>query len=571
MKKALMLLLLCGLSAIFGSSAWGQDFGLEPLAISNGRITFQGPDGTIRAVRVEEIGALQLTENQGLALSDRGSSPLRKAHAGRLDLAPITSLFSGTAESYKILSRAPLTELVAGIDLDSDSRREILIQQKDGAYVQPAQIFESAADDTFAITFDSATYEIWGLGGTGDADSDGLEEIISLGFDHGPWRPIIKVYEQSDPYTYPTALVEEIVGHHIYYASPPENAAIDDLDGDGIREIIMAETDPGYLSVYECRGDDTYEEVFLAEFYEYLLQYMVITPDLNGNGFKEALIGGVPYLALYETLGDDSYAPIWYAEADRNIDNMAYVGDSDGDGHKEFLVASMDAVFPGTYMHCTLYEYNGAGSFNVTWEISMVADPFSDSISVEAVDLDGDGRRELICNYRDGAAYIVDIYKAMGDDQYESIFSSAGETGEGLGLGGPIGVGDFDRDNKIELVLNESIGMDELATAVYETATEITDHTLHLSAMYHGSKMILDFTIAAPEPNPVFWYTGLLALSQPARALIPISVQTIQPISPCIDYPLSFPFPQIGWVVILSALITEHGVQAIDYQLVDTG
>lgn len=571
MKKSLALLLFAGLTTLFCSSAWSQALDLQPLVTSNGKIYFHGSDGTIRTVREAAPGALQLITSQGPALLDLGPSPLRPAYAGRLVLEPVTALFSGTSESYRITSRAPLTGLVPGIDLDFDSRREILIQQKDGIYVQPAQIFESTADDTFAIAFDSSTYEIWGISCTGDADSDGLKEIISLQFDHGPWRPIVEVHEQPNPYSYPTSMAAEIVGHSVHYASPPVDSAIDDLDGDGIREIIVAETEPGYLSIYECTGDDTYEEVYLAQFSDYLLQRMIITPDLNGDGLKEALIGGVPYLALYQATGNDCFAPIWYVEPDRNINSLAYVGDSDGDGYKEFLVGSMDTVIPGTYLHCTLYEHDGAGGFNVSWEITMPPYTLYDTVSVESIDLDGDGRRELICNYPDGPAYVVDVYQAVGDNLYNLAFSSAGETGDGLGLGGSIGVGDFDRDNKIELVFNESLGGDEIATVVYETQAAITDHVLHLTALYRSQKMTLSFTIGAPEPSPVIWYTGLMILSDSARALIPISVTMLESISSCIDTSLSFPLPPLGWVVVLSALITDHGLQVLDYQVVNTG
>lgn len=572
MKKSLVLLVACILTVVSGSVAWGLDHGIEPLAVSNGRTILQGPDGSIRAVRWEAGASLHSTIPQlHPPLHRESPGPLPAGPDGPL-LVPITWLFSGAAESHKMVSRAPLTGLAPGIDIDSDSRREIIVKPKITYTGYPAQVYESTADDTFTLAFDySSLSEIRGPCGTGDADSDGLEEIISLDFDHDPWRPIVNIYEQSNPYAYPTSVTTRIVGHHIYYASPPENAYIDDLDYDGAREIILAETDPGYFSVYECRGDDTYEEVFVMEFYDYLLQHMIVTQDLTGNGLREALVGGVPYLALYEAVGDDSYAPIWYASPDRNISGMAYVGDSDGDGRKEFLVASIDSVIPGTYMHCTLYEYDGAGGFDVTWEISMIANPFDDSTAVEAVDLDGDGRRELICNYREGSAYFLDIYKAVGDDTYESVFSSSGEAGAGLGLGGPIGVGDFDRDSKVEIGLNESLGGENLATAVYETSSAITDPVLHLTALYQSSRMTLSFTIGAPEPDPVTWYTGLLLVSLPGSPFFPISIQSLDPLSPCVDTSVAFPLPSLGWVVAVSALITDQGVQALDYYVVDTG
>lgn len=243
---------------------------------------------------------------------------------------------------------------------------------------------------------------------------------------------------------------------------------------------------------------------FMEPWLPFILQSMTITMDLDNNGWKEVIVAGPHYILMYEAWADDSYRLIWWAESVWNIFHLAYVGDSDGDGLKEFLVGSFDIQTPG-YEHCTLYEYTGTGGFDITWEVSYPYNSFSDDgPSVDAADLDGDGLSELICGCK-----VDDVY------------------------------------------------------------------VLNLIAGYKQSRLCLDFTLGVPWREPdqgdIRWFTALLVQIGPSWQWIPITSTILEPILPSKDFPLAFPFPRMGWIGIYSALISDSGVEASAFDVVNTG
>ena len=146
-----------------------------------------------------------------------------------------------------------------------------------------------------------------------------------------------------------------------------------------------------------------------------------------------------------------------------------------------------------------------------------------------------------------------------------------------MGLNGPVGVGDFDRDNKIELVLSEARGEGEenIVIAVYEIEQAITSHVLNLTAGYKQSRLCLDFTLGVPGREPdqgdIRWFTALLVQIGPSWQWIPLTSTILEPILPSKDFPLAFPFPRMGWIGIYSALISDSGVEASAFDVVNTG
>jgi PKD repeat protein len=385
-------------------------------------------------------------------------------------LVPISRLRE--FEASDVLTRIP------PLDLDADGRSEVFITPRDRYIGMPAEIWEH--DDGDAPFVLARAYEYPSFVGSpravGDLDGDGILEVATAAFIDPPWGAAVFVWKQSPPPGFELTQLFRILGHREYYASPPVDLAIDDLDGDHLREVIFGETAPGTLSIHEHKGEsEGVQEVFVHTF-KMLLQSMIVVNDLDDDGRREVLVGGVPDsdsrhtgLVLYEADGDDRYRKIWDAgPLDRNIVGFADAGDSDGDGRREFLVGSINVYLTNFRGNCTLYEYDGAGGFRVAWEASSPMVSIFDYLSVASYDLDGDGRRELLCSHRSGPGFLLDVYKSTGDDAYQLLYSSAGEGGQGLGMGNPIGFGDFDRDGRPELVLSAQEGV-PIVTKVYET------------------------------------------------------------------------------------------------------
>ena len=91
------------------------------------------------------------------------------------------------------------------------------------------------------------------------------------------------------------------------------------------------------------------------------------------------------------------------------------------------------------------------------------------------------------------------------------------------------------------------------------------EFTLELAASYAESTLNLDFTLGTTEP--VTW-ANYLILTYPTVQVIQLWTAPIPVIDPPIYLPIAFPFPQIGWIVILTELVTAEGVQRIEMALV---
>ena len=96
----------------------------------------------------------------------------------------------------------------------------------------------------------------------------------------------------------------------------------------------------------------------------------------------------------------------------------------------------------------------------------------------------------------------------------------------------------------------------------------IVEFTLEMDATYGEGTLTLDFTIGTPEP--VTW-AAYLILTYPEVQFIPLWGVELPVVDPPIDYPMAFALPQVGWVGIWTALLTEEGAQAADFAWVDTG
>jgi hypothetical protein len=173
---------------------------------------------------------------------------------------------------------------------------------------------------------------------------------------------------------------------------------------------------------------------------------------------------------MYEASGDDHYRLVWNdGPAVRNFHGLANAGDTDGDGRKEFLAASTSADLGALGEQCTLYEYDGAGGFHITWEASDTVASILDDLTVASYDFDGDGRPEILCYHRRGLDFAVDIYRSTGNDAYELLTSLSLGTMQPYYLSKSFAFGDFDRDQRPDLIVNRTDG-DRLVTDVFHTA-----------------------------------------------------------------------------------------------------
>jgi len=227
--------------------------------------------------------------------------------------------------------------------------------------------------------------------------------------------------------------------------------ACEDLNGDGRPELVVCNYRQEYRYDTESfvywgteDGFDTRSPLRLPSHYA----MQVALGDLNDDGRKEIIFAGGNRIYIY-----------WNSEGRFTADNRTIleaeghstmfcvgairvaVADVDGDGSKELLVAMRDGV-----------------QIRATADLHTVKEhlPLPYCGWVEAVDLDGDGRPDIIASkYQDGRTY--ETQSAIfwnGPDGFSPDRVTRLPTGGAMGCT----AGDLDGDGRPEIIFNNTMG-----------------------------------------------------------------------------------------------------------------
>jgi len=90
----------------------------------------------------------------------------------------------------------------------------------------------------------------------------------------------------------------------------------------------------------------------------------------------------------------------------------------------------------------------------------------------------------------------------------------------------------------------------------------------NLDVYYEAGILRLDYIIGVPEPTT---WANYLVLTSPEIQVIPLWTVPLPAIDPPMEFPISFPFPQVGLIGIWTGLFTAGGPQAVELVWVDIG
>ncbi|MFB6272695.1 MAG: FG-GAP-like repeat-containing protein [Salinibacter sp.] len=162
-----------------------------------------------------------------------------------------------------------------------------------------------------------------------------------------------------------------------------------DLDGDGDQDVLSASYGDDKIAWYENNGAGVFstQKVVTANADG---AFDVYATDLDGDGDKDILSasGLDDKIAWYENNGTGSFSDqrVITEEADGAF--SVHAADLDGDGDKDVAAASWEGD------KITWYEnIDGDGLFS---DQKLIADDFEKAEDVYAVDLDGDGDRDIL-------------------------------------------------------------------------------------------------------------------------------------------------------------------------------
>ena len=321
-----------------------------------------------------------------------------------------------------------------------------------------------------------------------------------------------------------------------------------DIDGDGAADLVFAGSDAygqdvANVAVYfggsglTGSWDDVDADVVISGGSSYNGYYRAMGHgDLDGDGHADVFYGdargnhGTTWYAgrLYGFSGadlvsgdtldleDDADMDLYSDQASANLGSSLGMGDVDGDGYDDLLVAAPGAKDGSAYATGIVYILEGSSNpwnngqvDNLSdWQLdgSVSNERLGDAQWILAEDVDGDGNTDLLLGSPSrNTAYYIDDTTDLADR--EDIDRAADWTFEGdtvLGFGFAVATGDLDADGAKEII----IGAPDMATinGFYAATQPGTVYVYETSSLSGANISVGDaaFTVTGTENKEGF-------------------------------------------------------------------
>lgn len=288
---------------------------------------------------------------------------------------------------------------------------------------------------------------------------------------------------------------------------PPETAAerrmyrrpwpivLDDLDGDGLPELMLA----GRNLIYPNLGGGKFGEPRMISPQMPGIASVGVVADFTGDGWRDLLCFGPNVVLVFAGDGKGAFAdPIVAAKVDLKMPTALATGDVDSDGDLDVFIGQYKGPWEEGQTPTPYYDANDGdpayllrndgGIFaDITASSGLAAKRNRRSYSASLVDLNDDGKLDLLVT-SDFAG--VDLYLGDGSGRFTDVTTTM--LGERHGLSVSHTFADFDTDGKLDFfVASESSQVVRRLDRLGIGRTDRPDETKMRTVMGYGNRMYL--------------------------------------------------------------------------------
>jgi len=201
-------------------------------------------------------------------------------------------------------------------------------------------------------------------------------------------------------------------GSPITVGAKPVALALADLNGDGKKDLVVANQDGNSVSVLLGNGSGTFTQATGSPITVGTFPTAVAVGDLNGDGHLDLVVANQTDSTLSVLLGNGSGAFTAALGSPISIDNrpnVVAIGDLNGDGHLDIVVGTD---------HARGRVYSLLGKGDGAFFAPVAAPPFSFSpfTSVVIAEIDGDTKPDTLVSGTEGN--VVDVLHGVGDGTF---------------------------------------------------------------------------------------------------------------------------------------------------------